>query len=363
MKKIKLSLSPEYVLHWTTNDALREIFQNALDQGKMKIEYIEKDKTLRVTSRNVDLDKKTLLLGKTEKDGKSTIGQFGEGYKLALLVLVRNNIGVKVLTGREVWRPRFEMDKVLECKMLVVNIEETETSELDTTFEITGIDKNVYENYVKKNLHLLKKYPEHIKTTRGNVLLNTKYVGKIFINGLYITSLPNFKWGYDFKPGVLTLGRDRSLVSEFDIKWHGIDIVERFADENPDAIIDEIENANDEYDKIKSDLYYIENMSSGSKESIAKRMLGKYTDKETYFYHNEDGKKFKGTPVKVSKRLMAIIRGTTAYKQRIKTLDSHKKETPAEIMAKWLGENKEYMSSKAINSFMNTLIPALCGRK
>ena len=96
MSKIELTISPNYVPTWTYLDAVRELFQNALDQEEqnpenvMRWSYDEDALSLTISNAHSTLSIASLLLGQTSKaDDKSTIGQFGEGYKIATLVLLR----------------------------------------------------------------------------------------------------------------------------------------------------------------------------------------------------------------------------------------------------------------------------------
>ena len=96
--KIELTIAPSYVPSWGIVEAVRELFQNALDQqkqnptNKMSWEYDPEAQRLRICNKYSTLEASSLLLGATTKaDDTSTIGQFGEGYKIATLVLLRND--------------------------------------------------------------------------------------------------------------------------------------------------------------------------------------------------------------------------------------------------------------------------------
>ena len=73
MKKMELSLASDYVPGWTIVDAVRELFQNAVDQevqcpdNTASWEY--SDGTLRICNKKSTLTTKSLLLGSTTKAG------------------------------------------------------------------------------------------------------------------------------------------------------------------------------------------------------------------------------------------------------------------------------------------------------
>ena len=110
MRKIELSLASDYVPSWTIVDAIRELFQNALDQEVQspgnKATWSYENGTFKISNKQSTLTTKTLLLGTSSKsEDTRTIGQFGEGYKIATLVLLRNNKQVTIYNYglREVW--------------------------------------------------------------------------------------------------------------------------------------------------------------------------------------------------------------------------------------------------------------------
>lgn len=113
----ELTLTPNYVSDWTFNDAIRELIQNGTDQeildreNKFKVEYNAKEKALRLINRKSVLKINTLLLGRSNKaNNEDTVGQFGEGYKIAALVLNRLGKTFTIYNNekREVWKSRFK---------------------------------------------------------------------------------------------------------------------------------------------------------------------------------------------------------------------------------------------------------------
>lgn len=231
MKKFELSLTSNYAKSWGLQEALRELIQNAIDQevqmdgNTMDINY-DGENVLRISNKSSCLSKKSLLLGHTSKENdENTIGQFGEGLKIALLVL--NRLGKKVTIynygNREVWTSKFVKSRRYEGEEVLTIFVDTEaiwkkTPDSNLTVQIEDISSNDYSELVDRTIQLNKNVGETLNTGfYGTILLDEKFKGKIFINGLYVNTIKELTYGYDIKPNFLTIGRDRDLVSTFDI--------------------------------------------------------------------------------------------------------------------------------------------------
>lgn len=112
MSKYELSMVSAYVQNWDYKDAIREIIQNAIDQSVdddgYDISYHRSDNCLVISTKDGALKRSSLLLGNTTKsNNEDTIGQFGEGYKLALLVLARDGKRTIIENpgAEEIWTP------------------------------------------------------------------------------------------------------------------------------------------------------------------------------------------------------------------------------------------------------------------
>lgn len=238
MPKYELSITPDYVPTWTYLDGVREIFQNAVDQetcsdkrtNQMFWSYDEKLKRLHIGNKTSVLETSSLLLGATTKTGNDkAMGQFGEGYKIACLVLLRegkqviiNNYGKK-----ELWRPRFVKSKRYGTKILTFFVTKeyvwTKIPHGDLVITIENISPDEFEEIKKRTLHIQDKYP-CICTPKGEILTGPEHKGQIYVNGLWVTEQLNFSYGYNFNADVLRLDRDRSMVTEFDISWQTSDM-------------------------------------------------------------------------------------------------------------------------------------------
>lgn len=231
MTKYELSITRDYVPGWTVTDAIRELFQNALDQevvmssNAMFWDYDEDRQRFLIGNKSSILAPKTLLLGSTTKaDDPGTIGKFGEGYKIATLVLTR--LGKKVTFfnygAREVWTARFSKSKKYGAEILVFDVDKkypwAVIPDNNLTITVEGITLEELAEITSSNLHMQTDV-ERWETTRGDILTDEHLSGKMFVNGLYICDGADFSYGYDFNPRYIKLDRDRKLIDNFDLKW------------------------------------------------------------------------------------------------------------------------------------------------
>ena len=245
-----LSLSSNYVSDWTVNDAIRELLQNAIDStGEMIIKY--EDDYLTIINKGVSIDKSTLLLGESDKP-ENSIGQFGEGYKLALLVLIRNGHNVTIDNGSKRWLPSFRLSDLFG--QYVLSIREVETgSGDDLIFNIEGpfdLDDLCSEFPILKE-HLKGYKYDCIDTTYGELIKDPDYKGKIYVGGLYVDTV-DFEYGYNFKPEYVDLGRDRRAINIYKLRKLTCNIITELDDYD---IIDNVLNkGSDDAYNIKNDL-------------------------------------------------------------------------------------------------------------
>lgn len=218
MKKYELSLSRNYVSSWGIEEAIRELLQNAKDSNGEDIIDINKSSgTITITNKNTSIPSSTLLLGNTsKKDDLDKIGQFGEGYKLALLVLLRDDKEVFIKNGNKNWIPSFEYSDNFECEVLCIT--ETEGNGNDLTFEISGFDSSELAELENEFLGLNGQAYNSIQTSYGEILTDSDFKGKVFVDGLPVYEDDNFDYGYNFKPCYVSLDRDRKSINIYELK-------------------------------------------------------------------------------------------------------------------------------------------------
>lgn len=230
-RRFDLGMSLNYVSEWGIVQAVRELFQNARDaqvvnpDNKMFFDYDKDTQTLRVGNRNGSLTTDTLLLGVSTKRGDShLIGQHGEGYKVATVVFLRNNKTLKVYNrkSKEVWTAKIVKSRRYGTDVAVFDIEKVSlfksVPDHDLIFEVGNITPEEYERIVDSILYLQDGINK-IAGYKGEILLDEKFKGKIYVSGLYVTTKSILSYGYNLDSEVVALDRDRALVDGYDLQF------------------------------------------------------------------------------------------------------------------------------------------------
>lgn len=212
----ELPLSKNYVRHWGFEEAIRELIQNALDcESPFEFEF-SGDKLL-IHSRFSSLKPNSLLLGQTSKsEDKDAIGSFGEGYKIALLVLLREGLKVRIRNNDRDWIPFFQRNEVYDAEVLCIRDERASRKNEGLTFEVSGLSPANIEAIRKNCLLMQNNVGEVIDTKYGQILRERP--GRLYVGNLYVCQT-ELKYGYNVKPEHLRLERDRQTVSNFDLQW------------------------------------------------------------------------------------------------------------------------------------------------
>lgn len=218
-KVYPLPLAADYLDHWSVEDGIREVLQNSLDSDQPPIlrwhqEAGEDTYTLTITSLGVQLSPSLLLLGNGTKDASTgDRGGFGEGFKLALLVMARVGIDVTVYNGNVVWKPVFEYSDLFDSYMLCVHEEPNEGGR-DLRYVIRGLSQDQKDKVIHNTL-IMQEDVQRTNTQYGNILPD--YAGKVFVGGLYVCD-SDLEYGYDFLPSCMPLNRDRQGVASWDLQ-------------------------------------------------------------------------------------------------------------------------------------------------
>jgi len=358
--RIELPISKNYVSHWTVRDALRELFQNAIDReeedntSKMYHDVSKKDKTIRIGNRKTRLEIDSLVLGNSDKIlDRDMIGKYGEGYKLALVVLLREGITVEINNQNDLWIPFFEMSELYGQTVLVINIEKNVNERFDgLEFELQNISVKDIKDYEAHNLYL-RKY-ECIKTSTGELLLDEELKGKVFVKGLYVCdSEGDLYYGYNFNADEIPLNRDRNKVGSFDLNWSASKMIASLDDEN-DRIVGLIQND-------RNDIKYLENfLNTVELEAIADLAYEKYRAVNPVAMpvscnsEEDDLKKLYENIVirHEPPELVEIMKYSARYNMDLDTFRKRSKISPNEMMIRFMDTNKKLFPDALLKRFL-----------
>jgi hypothetical protein len=233
MATIETSLHKSYQEgSWGLREALREIISNALDGetryahlgvGRMTLSYDGRS-TVEVRNDGVNVPAKALLMGTSEsRNDDRTIGQFGEGLPMALLVLAREGYGVEIDNGEERWRPaivrsaKFGGEPVLHVETRKLRVDRDAF-----VVKVSGVRPDEWAEVKRTFLRLDTAFDSTATVAArssdyrdARILLQPEYKGRIYNKGVFIMERADLMFGYDLHG---QLNRDRSLMNEYELK-------------------------------------------------------------------------------------------------------------------------------------------------
>lgn len=344
--KIYLPISSNYVGHWSFWQAVREILQNAIDTKNYSVSKMESSGVFKIKSLAGSLELSSLMLGESSKrDDAGTIGKYGEGYKLALLVLCREGYDVLIKNGFDCWRISLEKHPQMGVECLTVDVFKNtyidDGDENEVSFIISGVKSEdfdiIEDNYLR--MDELSEGIEIIAENEGSYCFNEfelTETKRVFVGGLYVCDLSDkYRYSYNFAPNVLELDRDRGSVSDFYLQR---EVTKLLAESGNIDILIELASDNCEdvsnYYSVKEMSGYGGSYSDGYDERTVKIALEAFTKKngENAYPVDDDGDFNKNkmimercvllgfVPVKVKKVLFDIIKDNFKGKLKVEKI-------------------------------------------
>jgi len=226
-KRIITGISPNYVKNWDVIKGIREIIQNYLDtknEFRCKGYIYYKDGTVMVKDFGPGLELRHLALGVSEK-GLDSIGKYGEGLKLALLVLARECRKVEIRSNGTIIHPTIEHSDLYGTEVMVLNIQPMQPYHAKTHQGTTirflcskdelEVAKSYFENFLSKKSGF--KWIE--KGRKGKISLPG---GRIYINGARVGKISNALFSYHlYEKETGDIGnRDREVIDQEKVEPH-----------------------------------------------------------------------------------------------------------------------------------------------
>ncbi|WP_419795080.1 hypothetical protein MYA83_12490 [Pseudomonas palleroniana] len=340
-KSYELPLSRDYVGHWGLKEAVRELIQNALD-SESPFEYAFAQGQLFITSRFARLEASTLVLGSTSKsDRDDAIGSFGEGYKIAMLVLTRNGFGVTVLNGNKQWAPEFRHSDQFDAEVLCINETPAHRPNQGVEFIISGITAEHEEEIRGMCLRMQPAMSDVIGSKYGHILPSRP--GKLYVGSLYVCDT-ELTYGYDILPEYLKLERDRQTVCGWDL---------RQVSKNAWIDTGQLDEVAEMIEKGIPDVEYVEYGTTELVKEACYRLFQKKHPGAIAVKSQEEltalVKKGMTNTVVVRSAFHSQVANSTSYREHITHIVAI--QTPRDALEEWYRDNKKYMSRLPAASF------------
>jgi hypothetical protein len=320
MSKLELSINVQYLPSWGAWEGIRELIQNGKDaetefSAPLKVDWrggqamacssckrvsasaaanslcdvpqpdgdnctghFRASGTLRIENEGAELTREALLFGTSSKaDRSDMIGKFGEGLKLGILALVRAGHPVKIRTGAEVWTAGIARSERYDADVLCFDCVGGREAKKRVRVEIENVTALEWERLKERFLFLVKRTVKDaesmVATSRGDLLLGEKYVGQIFVKGIYVSMDARLSAGYNFRN--VDLDRDRKMVSSWDLQWTCSQIWTEAAASRPDLLGQLFSHALDG----KADVAGLEHNASYAPDAVKECMAATFAAK------------------------------------------------------------------------------------
>lgn len=239
--KIELTIKTSYLPAWGAYEGLRELIQNGKDaqtefDATFEVRYRKDTATLVIENEGCTLPHEALLFGHTTKESRGDlIGKFGEGLKLACLVLVRAGHAIKIRSGSEVWVPKIERSEKFDADVLVFYVEKGREPKNRVQVEIANLSEDDWKTMEDHFLFLGKRNKDDfVKTGSGTLILGERYKHRVYVKGIFVQNSADLSFGYDLADA--EVDRDRKMVETFDLNYRTAQIWRAAMATRPDLI-------------------------------------------------------------------------------------------------------------------------------
>ena len=261
MEIIKYGIGFDYLLKWGPSEALREVYQNFKDYGDYEVAESESDcgrfSMLTFTNDYEPKDFEFLRIGCTDKNNSNSIGGHGEGLKMALLVLKRNNLKADVSYNGATVTPCAYDDQFLG-RCFGLEILRSSIAGKHVPFSVSVmVPKATRDDFFKVG----SLTEEDIIFSCCNGRIVNKPAGSIYVGGIFVCNAHNFHYAYDFNPDV-ALDRDRKVPNGWSVSYHSSKILSQYKSAD-------IKNYNNE------DVRYLENLPKKVEARLKAVSVGK----------------------------------------------------------------------------------------
>jgi hypothetical protein len=276
----ELTMTIRYARDWSKKAGVRELVQNMLDghdQGyKMGVSFIKVNGKSYIAFKNegLVLDKSVWLLGESNK-GSDARGRHGDGLKVGSLVLVREGVDVFFLSGNERWTPTLVSSETFSGKTVLKIVTRAGSARENDYTACVAMTPDEWEGYRQDFLPLSDLDPTTIRKGgyAGNLLLDPRAKGRVFVKGIWVCDKPNLDHGYDLHD--VSLDRDRRIMDTWDIQYQAGKILSHVAQEDAAMLAQIFQDLVAD----KADVEHIHYHDGEIKDALAAQFHATYGDK------------------------------------------------------------------------------------
>ncbi|MER7674127.1 hypothetical protein ABTY61_37495 [Kitasatospora sp. NPDC096128] len=293
-KVVPFPISPEYVKAWSTPRAIVELIANALDEDR-KATVHWADGVLTIEDGGPGIAQDAFLLGASKKTA-SQIGQFGEGKKLASLVLARDpDIGeIWFETVGYAFSPTIEHHSPLDG--IVPSRDGSSAATLVYTFypfdravgtKITiQCAQEIADDAIARVLYLTQ--PGYTPPDRTASIMLDGDPGRIYIGGILVTRDPRLSASYDLPltRAKADQNRDRTFIDGRALDQH---LREALANSSDPAVIEHFVSRALAKQPLAAQEQYFHAVNAYSVELAFRQIAGKLLPAGQRVYYRDKG--------------------------------------------------------------------------
>jgi len=223
------TISLKYRSQWGLWEAIREILQNCLDEVESLPDITVNDNgdlVIRDYGNGCSI-RQFLVLGVSEKSSDDKRGKYGEGVKIALMIMKR--LGYDVLIKSRDWICKLELEEFEGEPVITYYYKENGSPITGVEITISGLSKTqvtklMTGKIVSDEINTIVNDPVY-----GKMMTNKEYINKIYNKRIFVSDAHKpTKYGYDFYH--LTLNTDRNYADPWSLGFQLGNIIQSITD-------------------------------------------------------------------------------------------------------------------------------------
>lgn len=269
-------------------------------------------------------------------------------------MLLRQGCRIRIENGSEVWIPRIVKSRVFGCDIIQIDVEKNKNSDGWLRYIVDGITPEQYSDFQEKCLLFYPDTPALEAVGDGRVLLDERFKGKVFCNGLFVCNHTGLQYGYDIPPNKISLNRDRNKVDSYNLTWQTSTIWRELKNKET------IEKLHELVKKKAVDVEYYTNIFTSSDKSPIYKAVCELTYKDFLKKHgdlavavkNEEERDFIRSkygdlvPIIVPDKIYVMFQDSESHVRSSESRSRYVEKTPVTWVLKWLEAELDIKENK-----------------